>query len=244
MLPKTLILPRTLILLLGLTGLAGASSLIVDGDFSSPAGPSTFSTGYSNITCGGGTEPGQYAIATNPNTCNSAFASFGDPARDGGNILVLDGNSSGTPYDGSTGALAGVAWEETIAVSSGTLYTFSAEVASNDTSNLAELQLYVNGTAVGSAFDAPGTAGSWSPWTQGFTPTSGSITLSIQDVNSNPTGYGNDFSLDDLCLIAPGTSCTSSTSAVPEPSSVTVCFLGLVGMGVCGALRRKSGARS
>lgn len=213
-----------------------AFNLIVDGNFSSPAGASTFSTGYSNVTCGGGTEPGEYVIATNPNTCNSAFASFGDPASDGGNILVLDGNSSGNTYDGSSGALAGVVWEETIAVSSGTPYTFSADVASNDTSNLAELALYVNGTQVGSDFDAPSTAGSWSLWTQGFTPSSGSITLSIQDVNPNPLNYGNDFSLDDLCLTS-GT-CSSGTSAVPEPSGVAACLVGLLGLGVYEAKRR------
>src|ERR1700752_1505524 len=64
-----------------LPSVAVSQNLIVDGDFATPAGPSTFSTGYTNISCGGGTQPGQYLIATNPHACNSGFASFGNPSN-------------------------------------------------------------------------------------------------------------------------------------------------------------------
>lgn len=202
---------------------ASAGNLTVDGNFASPASPSTFASGYTNVTCGGGTEPGEYVIASNPNTCNSGFASFGDPASDGGNMLILDGNSSGTPYFGLTGALAGVVWEETITVSASTLYTFTAEVASNDTSNLASLALYVNGTQVGGDFGAPSTAGVWSLWTQAFTAPSSSVTLSIQDVNTNPLAYGDDFSLDTLTINVPA-------SGVPEPTSLLLAGAGLMAL--------------
>jgi hypothetical protein len=202
---------------------SASANLIVDGNFASPASPSTFASGYSNISCGGGTEPGQYAIASNPNTCNSGFASFGDPASDGGNMMVLDGNTSTTTFDGLTGPLAGVVWEETITVAASTLYTFTAEVASNDTSNLASLALYVNGTQVGSDFGAPGTAGVWSLWTQAFTAPSSSVTLSIQDVNTNPLAYGDDFSLDTLTINVP-------TSGAPEPTTLLLAGAGLAAL--------------
>jgi len=230
---EIMFLLRTSVLLVGLAGVAGANNLILNGDFS--LGYTDFTSGYTEVPNGTYTGPGDYGLTTNPST---AFTNGYQPF---------------TPYDGGTymlfadgGSPSTAVWsEDDINVVAGTTYTFEAYVADADPSgysgNPAILDLLVNGTTVGTSYDVPNNPGAWELWTFTYTATSsGSITLSIVDANTNPDGAGNDFAIDDLCLIAPGSSCASSTSPVPEPSSVGFCLIGLLGMGVGGALRRKA----
>jgi hypothetical protein len=219
---------RTSVLLIGLAGVAGANNLILNGDFS--LGYTDFTSGYTKVPNGTYTGPGDYGLTTNPSTgFTNGYQPF-TPYDGGTYMLFADGAGPGTSV-----------WsEDNINVVAGTTYTFEAYVADADPSgysgNPATLDLLVNGTAVGTAYDVPNNPGGWELWTFTYTPTvSGSITLSIVDTNTNPGGAGDDFAIDDLSLSAP------STSPVPEPSSIGFCLLGLLGMGVGGAaLRRKA----
>lgn len=196
---------------------ASATNLLTNGDFES--GNTGFSTGYSLTS--GCTGPGTYEIVTNPNTTCGTFASYGDHTSGSGNMMLVDGNTNAVPYYGTNGTV----WSETVTgLSTSTLYTFTGWVTSADAPNPAVLALFANGTQVGSNFDAPSSAGlPWVEWTQGFTPGTPSITLSIQDVNPNPLTAGDDFALDDLDLEAPST-------GTPEPASLLLAGAGFAAL--------------
>jgi hypothetical protein len=99
----------------------------------------------------------------------------------------------------------------------------------------------VNGSPVDTSYTVPDAPGDWDLWTFTYTPTSsGPATLSIQDIDATPQVAGNDFSLDDLCLTS--SSCSSGTSAVPEPSGVAACLVGLLGLAVYEAKPRRTRA--
>jgi len=220
-----------------LAGFAVADNLILNGNFS--LGNTDFSSGYTVVAANGTvfTGPGDYGLTTNPNTgFLNGYQSYTDHTGDlAGLMMFVDGLGAGTNV-----------WREgSINVVSGTEYTFDAYVADADptaySGNPAILELFVNGSMVGTSYTVPDAPGDWDLWTFTYTPTSsGAITLSIQDVNTTPYVAGNDFSLDDLCLTSG--SCSSGTSAVPEPSGVAASLVGLLGVGVYEAKRRRTRA--
>ena len=221
-----------------LAGFAMADNLILNGNFS--LGNTDFSSGYTVVAANGTvfTAPGDYGLTTNPSTgFTNGYQSYTDHTGDLAALMMfVDGLGAGTNV-----------WSEgSINVLSGTKYTFDAYVADADptdySGNPAILELFVNGSMVGTSYTVPDAPGDWDLWTFAYTPTSsGAITLSIQDVNTTPYVAGNDFSLDDLCLTSG--SCSSGTSAVPEPSGVAASLVGLVvGLGVYEAKRRRTRA--
>ena len=225
-------------MLLVLAGFAEADNLILNGNFS--LGNTDFSSGYTVVAANGTvfTAPGDYGLTTNPSTgFTNGYQSYTDHTGDLAALMMfVDGLGAGTNV-----------WSEgSINVLSGTKYTFDAYVADADptdySGNPAILELFVNGSMVGTSYTVPDAPGDWDLWTFAYTPTSsGAITLSIQDVNTTPYVAGNDFSLDDLCLTSG--SCSSGTSAVPEPSGVAASLVGLVvGLGVYEAKRRRTRA--
>lgn len=202
------VLAKAALCVLALSSVAAANQ-IVNGDFSS--GNSSFNSGYVFDPANGTvhTEPGQYSVTMNPGTqFTNGYNSYTDHTGDAaGLMLLVDGYAPGTN-----------AWSQSVSVSPATTYTFTGWVASADNENLATLGLFVNGAQVGSSVAAPSNAGVWTEWQQTITtgPSDSTITLSIQDLNTNYFTAGNDFTLDDLSLTAAS---TPPTSGVPEPAT-------------------------
>jgi hypothetical protein len=205
---KTVILGGAL-LALACGSAHAATNLVTNGDFS--AGVSGFTSGYT-YSPGYGWPEGTYDVTTDPHLNHPLWSSFGDHTTGSGEMLVLNGSP-----DADTSA-----WSQTISVTSGKTYDFTAWVASSYPTSPATLSFSVNGTQVGSTFTASTTTGLWQEFSGDFTASSNSAALSI--IDTNLTRSGNDFALDDI-----------SVSAVPEPG-VWVMMLG--GMAILGAMFR------
>lgn len=196
--------------LLGLTGAlsllatclamgAGTSqNLVINGDFES--GNTGFKTAY---TLGDDSNPGGYTIGANPSTAPGAFGDWcncGDHTSGTGNMMIVNG---------ATDTKLPV-WEETVAVTPSTGYTFSywgAEV-DHDSSSLPHLELKINGAVIGSSTFPefpPDNGGQWQNYK--FTWNSGSSqSADMILVDLNTDAAWNDFALYDI-----------SFSAVPGP---------------------------
>lgn len=194
---------------------AGAASIVSNGDFS--GGNSGFNSAYAYVAPGPGAlyPEGVYTVDTNPQNSHNLFSSFGDHTTGTGKFMIVNG--AGTP--GTT------VWSQSVGVTAGTTYNFSAFVSSLYAGSPAELDFYVGsgegfGTLVFST-TAPAGAGTWQGVGGSFTAASNFVTLTI--VNQNTVLGGNDFGLDDIAL-------TGGT--VPEASTwaMLVFGFGLVGM--------------
>ena len=113
------------------------ASLIQNGDFEQ--GNVLFSTLYTlgTTSCGGFGFldcEGTYGVLNNPNLGHTNFAACGDHTSGGGNMMVVNGAAS----------LQDV-WCQTINVTPGAMYNFSAWVASVNSSSPAILQFSING---------------------------------------------------------------------------------------------------
>ena len=200
-------------MLFALPGVAKAD-LLINGDFSQVN--TGFSSQYSFVPGNGSvfTQPGNYSVISNPVVAfSNPYASFGDHTTGSGLMLFADGTGAGTNV-----------WSENVSVNPGT-YTFSGWVANGDPAliNPAMLALFLNGNEIGSPFTISQLGGVWQEWiTQMNFPASALIVLSIQDVNPNPRGTGNDYAIDDLSLT------TVQVAATPEPSSLLLTESGLV----------------
>lgn len=183
------------------------ADLIVNGDFE--AGNTGFTSQYT-FSPGGNSTEGQYTVASNPQSWNAAFNNMPDHTSGTGNMLILNGAISGSPF----------LWRQTVAVTTGTRYDFSSWVSTAVAGGPAVLNLQVNGLQVGGQFTAPSNPGTWENWTT--TWDSGvSTTADIQILNSNLSTFPNDFYIDDISFSA-------STAAVPEPSAFALMALGTV----------------
>jgi hypothetical protein len=200
---------------------------ITNGDFSSG------NTGFtSNFTffAGPGQLPGdEYAIGTNPNPYNTTyFKSMGDHTTGTGNMLIYDFNSSS-----GSDAL----WTQTVSVTAGQTYFFSAWFANISINNTTSCGTCPGGTYIKNSpllqFQITGTPNFTSPivhvdsltnnWDQYFTtytPTAtGSITIKI--VNLRTDNIGNDLALDDIsfrdgCDKITNLSSIGQSSALPD----------------------------
>jgi len=192
--------PRLSPRLEGLEGralLSQAGNLLINGDFS--LGNTGFTSGYVYNPDPHAYLNGHYVIVHNPSTdISSIFASFGDHTTGTGLMFATDGST--VPNT--------VVWQETVNVSkTATDYTFSGWAASMGQGRQpgvdpspATLRFLINGVQVGSDFTVTATDGQWSqfsvPWNSGM-----SDVATIQIVDVNTAGFGNDFTLDDLSFV-------------------------------------------
>ncbi|MDG3008179.1 hypothetical protein [Paludisphaera mucosa] len=170
-----------------LEGRALLSNLLANGHFE--LGDVGFTTQYPNIDMAGG-----YIIGRDPDADRLAsFLSFGDHTTGTGLMDEVDGAL--IPDQ--------VVWQETVAVSPGTNYTFSgwaATMVGLDPSP-ARLQFLVNGAPIGSDYPVPARGGSWSSFSA--TWNSGTAVVAKIQIFDRQTAYaGNDFALDDLSFRA------------------------------------------
>ncbi|MEL6142568.1 MAG: hypothetical protein AAFU67_13225, partial [Bacteroidota bacterium] len=162
--------------------------LVFNGDFTQ--GDAGFSSDYTFGNSSGGNGPlddeGQYRVTNSPPSVHDNYAACGDQTTGTGNMLVVNGASN--PVD---------VWCQTITVTPGETYAFSAFVTSMVSENPAVLQFSINGVLLGSPFAAsPATC----LWTEFFelwesnTATSAEICIN----NQNTANSGNDFAIDDI----------------------------------------------
>jgi len=209
-------------LLLVLTSRPAAGNLLTNGDFSLD---NTGFTSQLDYIPRGGVHygPGYYSVVYNPGVdISPIFFSFGDHTT--GTGLMFAADAATTPDN--------IVWQETVTVVGGTSYVFSGWAASmGQTGNFVDpspavLRVLVNDLQIGSDFTVIAQNGQWSDfsarWTDG---TSGPVTIKIVDVNTD--FVGNDFTMDDLSLLG-----------VPEPSSLVMLAIGIVGL-VCFGRRRR-----
>ncbi len=189
--------------------LSVGGDLVVNGDFS--AGATGFTSSY--IPGTGGTygllsTEGQYAVDDLGSDTHDNFPACTDHTG-GGNMLVVNGAS----------ALGVSIWCETITVTPGTDYAFSAWLSTMVVENPAVLQFSINGEALGNPFVAATVACTWNQfyevWSSGT-----NTTAEICITNQNTQTSGNDFALDDISF-NPFCSYTDSVTVIvnayPEP---------------------------
>jgi len=163
-----------------------ATNLLFNGDFSQ--GDTGFYSDYIYGTGGGVgllSNEGQYAIATNAGSTHNQFANCSDHTGGGGMMVV---NASGD---------ASNIWCQDIEVNPGSNYHFSAWVTSVVSQNPAQLQFSVNGTLLGSPFNAIPNTCNWRQFSADWSA-NGVSSATICIANTNFTPAGNDFALDDI----------------------------------------------
>ena len=161
-------------------------NLIVNGDFS--LGDQDFTSDYIYGTGGGAgllSNEGQYAIDNNAGNTHNQFANCSDNTG-GGNMMVI--NASGD---------ASNVWCQTVTVDPGTEYAFSAWVTSVVSQNPAILQFSINGTLLGSPYNASAATCNWNQFFETWDSGANIMAeICIANVNFDPAG--NDFALDDI----------------------------------------------
>lgn len=164
-----------------------SNNIIPNGDFSSTT--VNFTSDYIPGTGGNWgllSNEGQYTIANNSGTTHTNFASCND--HTGGNgMLVVNGAT----------IVGEEIWCQTIPVTPGSDYVFSAWIASVISSNPAILQFSINGSLLGSSFTASSSTCQWNQFTEGWNA-GGASSAEICIVNQNTAAGGNDFAIDDL----------------------------------------------
>ena len=104
-------------------------------------------------------------------------------------------------YVNASTTLNTVVWSQTVDVLAGTNYALSAWVNSQCFGiSPAVLVFQVNGVQVGSPFVAPSTAFNWVQYT-GTWNSGASTTATIEIIDQNLDGSGNDFGLDDISFM-------------------------------------------
>ncbi|MFZ1257765.1 MAG: hypothetical protein WAR77_15505, partial [Saprospiraceae bacterium] len=157
-------------------------NLIVNSDFD--AGNTGFVSNYVyntiNIT------EGEYFVTANPSSWNGGFSPCGDHTSGSGNMLLLNGSPvANTNF-----------WCQTIPTVIGRRYQFEFWSQSVVGSNIAQLNVKLNGTSIGTT--QAGGLCNWERFVVNFIATTTNSQLCI----SETTGIrgGNDFAVDDITL--------------------------------------------
>lgn len=183
--------------------------------FAQPASPAT---GYTNPKSSLYDE-GTYGVGTSPALYHGSWAGF--PAYSGTNMMIVNGAALGP-----TGQDV-VVWAESVSgLTIGTTYFFSAYVTSiypppvgTPATAPALLAFSINGTPLTPDISADIT-GNWQLFYRAWTADATTANLSL--LNRTATASGNDFAIDNISL--------STSSPVPEPGTMLLLGLGLVGL--------------
>ena len=179
---------------------ADPTNLVYNGDFS--LGDLGFITGYTLFTPGTFVQ-GTYGIVLNPRVINTAFSPCTDHTQGSGtrNMFVADGATSTPltlvykPFFSPPFFQPGS--PDVAIVLPNKSYTFSFFFTNVVDSSTAELEVIINGVRVGNIATAPLTSCTWVE--RSFIWNSGSnTTATISVYNTNTSGGGNDFAIDDV----------------------------------------------
>ena len=169
------------------------SNLIFNGDFQ--LGNQGFVSTYTNYSPSNpnGVQRA-YGVLTNPNNWYSNFSSCVDHSigNGTGKMMVLDGSTYNSGNDSF--------WCQMVAVEPNKDYLFSYWATSLTPTNLAQIQVKINGVALGTV-TVPSLACSWGEvtyiWNSGD-----NLIAEICLVDVNYEGLGNDFAVDDISLLS------------------------------------------
>jgi len=203
-----------LVVLAGVNRLSAEQlELIVNGGFE--LGNVGFTSEYTVAPLGSG--PQVYVLVTDPFLNFGLAASYGDHTTGLGLMMAL--NAAMVPEI--------VAWSQTVDVTPNTAYEFSAWISnwSSTTLNLAEPEFLFNGTSVG-IIEVPVTSGVWEEFAT-LWDSQESTSVTIEIIDRELEGFGNDFSLNDISL-----------RVIPEPSTIILLLTGAFGF-LAYAWRRK-----
>jgi eukaryotic-like serine/threonine-protein kinase len=160
--------------------------LIHNGDFSQ--GTEEFYTGYTHSQMNVGRAL-SFSITNNPHSVHALGRPFGDHTSGNGLMMVINGGN----------AVDAVVWGQKVAVAPGRGYCFSFWVTSWFSWNPAQLEVRINGKAVGK-IEASSRCGEWKEFK--VTWNSGNNRLAVIELfNLRRDLGGNDFAIDDLSLI-------------------------------------------
>ncbi len=187
-----------------------SQNLLVNGDFESGGNGVGFAVGtngYNELTppFSGNTVQGDYAFTTNPQPMNSFFIASGDHTSGVGNMMVIDGTSTGgqqrfwrcgTNGNGACGLTVGNEYK----------FSYWIRSVSNtviDIATSAEIGVIITNASnivrtIGSRF-APLPAAGWQQVEYTFNATQTCVYIELFDFKTS--FQGNDFAVDDFSLI-------------------------------------------
>lgn len=184
------------------------TNLITNGDFSQ--GNTGFTSSYTyNPTSG--VSAAVYTVGSNVIAWHPTMTPCSDHTTGTGNMMMVNGAE-----------IPGVnVWSQTVAIQPNTNYAFSAWLQHITIINPATLQFSINGTPIGSPFQASNTS---CLWEQFYTTwNSGSNTSAvISIINKNELNWGNDFALDDISFAPVFTRRDSVKISVDTPAFRTI----------------------
>jgi gliding motility-associated-like protein len=180
-----------------------SQNLLTNGDFESGGNGTGFTTEYNLHTGTADTQPGEYAISNNLSALNSNFiASIKDHTTGTGNMMVIDGSynsnaifwKSGNNASGLCGLVIGSSYQFSYWVKS-----ISTTTVDNATQpNINVVFTGATGTIIygNPKVDLPTVE--WKQVAYTFTATNTCVIINMNDTNGS--GGGNDFAIDDLTV--------------------------------------------